>query len=169
MSWERLSPGERVVGLSGAALFIVSFLPWLGGRISSVTINGRQFPASKYVFTHPAWGFVVTLVPVVLGVVLLAAVALKAAGIELAGWPGGITEGRLFATLGIVAFVLVLAKVLVGADVTAASFSLPSTAGLGGALQLTVEKTRSFGAYAGVVTSAGLATGGVMVARSERD
>ncbi len=168
MRWDRLSAGERLVGVSGAVLLVVSFLPWLGGHISTFTINGRAFPTSKFEFTHPAWGFAVTLIAVVVGVVLVAAIALKAAGIELTGWPGGLTEGRLFATLGGVAFVLVLTKVLVGATVTAASFSLPSTAGLGAALQLTVVKTRSFGAYAGLVSSAGLAVGGVLVARAER-
>ncbi len=168
MGWDRLSAGERLVGMSGAALFVVSFLPWLGGRISTFTINGRPFPTSKFEFTHPAWGFVVTLVAVVIGVVLVAAVAFKAAGTELTGWPGGITEGRLFATLGGLAFVLIVTKVFVGANVSASSFSLPSVAGLGGALRLTVVKTRSFGAYAGVVSSAGLALGGVLIARAER-
>jgi hypothetical protein len=166
--WDRLSSGERLVGVSGVSLFVVSFLPWLGGRISAFTINGRSFPTSKYQFTHPAWGFAITLIAVVAGVMLVAAIALKAAGTELSGWPGGLTEGRLFATLGGLAFVLILAKVLVGADVTTASFSFPSTAGLGATLQVTVVKTRSFGAYAGVVTSAGLAAGGVLIARAER-
>jgi hypothetical protein len=166
--WERLSSGERLVGVSGVVLFVVSFLPWLGGRISTFTINGRPFSTSKYEFTHPAWGFTITLIAVVVGMVLVAAIALKAAETELSGWPGRLTEGQLFATLGGLAFVLVLTKVLVGANVTPASFSLPSTAGLGGALRLTVVKTRSFGAYAGLVSSAGLAVGGVLIARAER-
>jgi hypothetical protein len=156
------------VGVSGVVLFVVSFLPWLGGRISRFTFNGRAFPTGKYQFTHPAWGFAITLIAVFVGVMLVTTIALKAAGAELSGWPGGLTEGRLFATLGGLAFVLILTKVLVGANVSTASFSLPNTSGLGTALGVTVVKTRSFGAYAGVVSSAGLAFGGLLIARAER-
>lgn len=168
MHWDRLTFGERLVGVSGVVLFVVSFLPWLGGRISKFTINGTAFPTTKYQFTHPAWGFAITLIAVVVGVMLVAAIAMKAAGTDLSGWPGGLTEGRLFVVLGGLAFVLILAKVLVGANVTAASFSLPTTSGLGTTLAATVLKTRSFGAYAGIVSSAALAVGGVLIARAER-
>jgi hypothetical protein len=165
--WRRLSAGEQLVGVSGILLLVVSFLPWLGGRISSLTIQGKTFSTSQYHFTHSAWGYGVTFLALIFGLMALSAVALKAAGVPLTGWPLGLTEGRVLVTLGGIAFVFVLIKVLVGAGVNLASFSLPSTSGL--ALQITFVKTRQFGSYAGVLTTGGLALGGALVLRDERD
>src|SRR5260370_21281090 len=77
--WDRLSSGERLVGASGVVLFVVSFLPWLGGRISKVTFNGRAFPTGQYQITHPALGFAITLIARFVGGILGAAIALQLA------------------------------------------------------------------------------------------
>ena len=165
--WNRLDPGEQLIGVSGVLLLFVSFLPWLGGRITSLTIQGRTFPTTQYHFSHAASGYAVTFLAVVLGLLALSLVGLKLAGVPLTGWPGGLTEGRLLVSLGGVAFLLVLAKLVTGATVDPASFSLPSTAGL--ALQIAFVETRAFGVYAGLLTTAGLAVGGVLVLRGERE
>jgi hypothetical protein len=155
----RLTPGEQLVGVSAAALFVVSFLHWFGGRITSLTVNGQTIATSKYQFVHGAWGYTATLIAVVIGLLEIAYVVARLAGLER---PRG--AGVALAIAGGVAFVLVAAQLLAGASVNLNSFGLPSVTNLGG-VHLSFEKTRGAGAYAGLVAAFGVAAGGLLSAR----
>ena len=159
---QRLSPGEQLIGVSGVALFAVSFLHWVGGKITNLTINGRSIPSTRYAFSDDAWAYTATLLAVVIGLLMLGYVAARVIGMDR---PRSPVVGRVLVALGALAFVLVALQLLAGATVNLAAFGLPSTANLGGAVHISFVKTRGGGIYAGLVATAGLAAGGFLVLR----
>lgn len=162
---QRLSPGEQLIGVSGVALFVVSFLDWVGGKITKLTINGRSIPTMRYEFSDNAWGYTATLLAVVIGLLMLGYVAARVMGMDR---PRSPMIGRVLGALGALAFVLVALQLLAGATVNLAAFGLPSTANLGSAVRISFVKTRDVGIYAGLVATAGLAGGGYLVLREPR-
>jgi len=158
---QRLAPGERLIAVGGVALFAVSFLPWLGGRISTLRVNGVREPTGPYHVTGNAWSYPVTLVAVLLGVSMLVYVGFRTAGLDV---PDSDTPGRVLTALGTLAFLLVAIKLAVGANITLGTFGIPDASGLG-AVQIVITKTRDVGIYAGVVASAALAIGGYLTLR----
>jgi hypothetical protein len=108
----RLSTGDRVIGVSGLLLFVFSFLDWLGIEASSTGPGplGVPFTAGD---SRPAWDFPVTMIAVVIGLVMLGLVAIKAFGADMPRL-GPITWGQLFLALGVAAFFLVAIKLVVG-------------------------------------------------------
>ena len=69
MDVRQLSPGEQLIGVSGVALFAVSFLDWVGARITTLTIQGRSqsLPSSAYHFADNAWAHTATFLAKILG------------------------------------------------------------------------------------------------------
>ncbi len=163
MERERLSPGEQLIGVSGVALFALSFLHWLGGRITSLTINGRSIPSTRYEFHDSAWAYTATLLAVVIGLLMLGYVAARLVGVDR---PRSPVAARVLVALGGLAFVLVALQLLTGPTVNLAAFGLPSTANLGGAVHISFVKTRDVGIYAGLIATAGLAGGGFLTLRA---
>ena len=163
MDVRRLSPGEQLIGVSGVALFAVSFLHWLGARITKLTIHGhsQSLPSSAYHFTDNAWAHAATFVAVMIGLLMLAYVALRLAGLDR---PHSAVTGRVLAGLGALAFLLVLIQLFTGPRVDLAAFGLPSTTNLGG-VHISFVTTRGLGVYAGLVATAGLAGGGYLALR----
>ena len=157
----RLAPGERLIGLGGVALFAVSFLDWLGGRISTLRVNGVREPAGPYHVTGNAWSYSLTLVAVLLGVSMLVYVGFRALGFDA---PDSDAPGRVLTVLGTLAFVLIVIKLFIGPNITVATFGIPDTSGLG-TVQIVITKTREVGIYAGTVASAALALGGYLTLR----
>ena len=157
----RLEPGEQLIGVGGLLLFAVSFFGWLGGRISTLRVNGVNEPAAVYHVSGTAWSFTLTLIAVLLGVSMLVYVGLRVLGLDP---PETDTAARVLTALGALAFVFILIKLIVGADITVATFGIPDTSGIG-AVQIGITKTREFGIYAGAVASAALAYGGYLMLR----
>jgi hypothetical protein len=108
----RLSTGDRVIGVSGLLLFVFSFLDWLGIQASSTGPGplGVPFTAGD---SRPAWDFPVTMIAVVIGLVMLGLVAIKAFGADMPRL-GPVTWGQLFLALGVVAFFLIAIKLVTG-------------------------------------------------------
>jgi Kef-type K+ transport system membrane component KefB len=146
--------------VSGVALFALSFLHWLGGKITKLTINGRSIPSTRYEFHDNAWAYTATLLAVLIGLLMLAYVAARLAGMDR---PRSPVLGRVLVALGALAFVLVGLQLLAGPTVNLAAFGLPSTADLGGAVGISFVKTRDVGIYAGLVATVGLAGGGYLL------
>ncbi len=163
MDVRQLSPGEQLIGVSGVALFGVSFLDWLGARITKLSVPGQSqsFPSSAYHFADNAWAHGATFLAVMIGLLMLGYVALRLGGLEP---PRSAVTGRVLVGLGVLALVLVIGQVLAGPHVDLAAFGLPSSANLGG-VHISFMKTRGPGAYAGIVATAGLAGGGYLVLR----
>lgn len=157
----RLEPGERLIGVGGLVLFAVSFFPWFSGRISTLRVNGVKEPAGPYHVSGSAWSYTLTLVAVLLGVSMLVYVGFRVLGLDA---PETDTPGRVLAALGALSFFFIVIKLIVGANITVATFGIPDTSGLG-AVQIGITKTREFGIYAGAVASAALAYGGYLTLR----
>jgi hypothetical protein len=156
---DRLTVGERLVGVGAAVLVAASFLHWLGGDIA-LTVPGTTRTVSHDQFVHTAWSFGVTALAVVLGLGLLVYVTLLAFDLPFLAGVSARSLARPVAVFGVVTFLLVLLKVVVGANVGAGSFDIPNISGL--AIRASYTKTRQVGAYVGLVASASIATGAIL-------
>lgn len=140
MDLSKLSTGDKVLGGSGIALFIFSFLPWFGkdystGLGGTISITGN------------AWdiGFFTGTLPVILGIFLVAYVVVTKLldGIELPELP----VGYPLVVLGVagLAALLVVLRLLVG-----------YSQGYGG---LSVDLDRKYGLVLAALAAIGLAGG----------
>jgi hypothetical protein len=157
---DRLTLGERLVGVGAAVLVAASPLQWLGGSITKITLSSRSIPVNSYHFTHNAWGYGVTVLAVLIGIGLLLYIALLPLDLPALAHFSPRSVARPVAAFGVLTFVLVLLKVAVGANVGLATFGLPSTSGV--AISISFTKTRQVGAYLGLVASAAIAAGGIL-------
>jgi hypothetical protein len=153
----RLSRGERLIGVSAVALLGVSFLHWLGGRITSVRLHGGSLPSRGFHIQRSAWGYTATAAAVVIGLAMLTYVLARLGG---AGPPRGRLAARALTALGAVASLLVLLQLVAGAPLQLADFGLPSVSNLG--VQVPIEKTRDVGIYLGLIATLGLTAGGYL-------
>jgi hypothetical protein len=144
MDLNKLSRGDQIIGISGIVLFIFSFFDWLGATVS---VGSRGIPGFSASGADNAWGFTLTLLAVLIGLVLVVYVILKAAGVEIPDTFGSVTLAQILLGLAALALLFVLIKIIVGPN-------LPSVpAGI------SVSKDRKFGIFIGLIATAGLAAG----------
>jgi uncharacterized membrane protein YhdT len=144
MDLNKLTRGDQVIGISGIVLFIFSFFNWLGATVS---VGARGIPGFSASGADNAWGFTLTLLAVLIGIVLVAYVVLKAVGVEIPDQFGPVTLSQVLLGLAGIAFLFVLIKVIAGPN-------LPSVpAGI------SVSKDRKFGIFVGLIATAGLVAG----------
>ena len=74
MDLNKLTMGDRVIGISGIVLFVFSFFDWLGVKAESRGVLGEA--------SDSAWGFTLTLIAVLLGIAMVVLVALKAFDVQ---------------------------------------------------------------------------------------
>jgi hypothetical protein len=109
---QRLSKGDRVVGISGVLLLLFSFLDWLGLEATGPADGPLGVPVTSGV-AKSAWAFPVTLAAVVIGVAMTAIIVAKLFGADLPR-PGPLSWGQVFLLLGAIAFLLVAIKLAAG-------------------------------------------------------
>lgn len=165
MDFDRLSRGERIVGISGLLLVAFSFIDWLGLRASS---TAQQFgvPLSAEDWKS-AWSFPVTTLAVVIGLVMVALVTLKLLGANLRD-PGPFAWGQVMFAMGSAALLLIVVKLAVGP----AEWSFKGSEsldldvverlcrGLGNCDEFSV--VRGVGIILGCISALGLAIGGYL-------
>jgi len=145
MDLNKLSQGDIVIGISAILLFIFSFFSWLGAK---VTVAGHTVAQGS----DSAWGFTLTLLAVLLGLVLLAYVVMKALGIDIPNTFGSVTLAQIILGVAAVAFLFVLIKLIAGPNLSTGSFSVNNvTSG--------VSKTRKVGIFLGLLATIGLVAG----------
>jgi hypothetical protein len=144
MDINRLTLGDKVIGVSGILLFIFSFFKWLWVKVSLKGITEAE--ASK-----GAWSFTLTLLAVLIGIALVAYVAMKAGGVKLPQL-GSVTWGQIVLGLALVSFLFILIKVIAGPSIDTGGFS-------------GVDKTRKIGIYLGLIASAGMVVGAYLNAK----
>ena len=110
MDLKKLSQGDQIIGASGILLLIFSFLPWFKIEIdlgpfgdSSATANGWDY-------------FLTGIVPVLLGLIMVAHVAITnfSPQTKLPTLP--VTWGQVHMGLGGLAAILVVLRLLIGED-----------------------------------------------------
>lgn len=138
MDLSKLSTGDKVVGVSGIALLIFSFFPWLG-------FSYRGFSESR-----SAWTFTLAWIAVIIGVAMVVLVVLKATGKDMPKI-GNITWNQVLAIAAILVFALIAIKLITGPGTNGVDIS-----GTG------VSKDRKIGIFLGLAASIGLVVGSVM-------
>ena len=141
MDLNKLTTGDKIIGISGILLFIFSFFPWLGAKVE---LRG----ATVLNPSDNAWHFTLTLLATLIGVLLVAYVAARAGGVEFPKL-GSVTWGQVVLVLAAVAFLFILIKIITGpSGVTTGSFA-------GGS----ISKTRKIGIFLGLIASGGMVAG----------
>ena len=138
MDLNRLSTGDKVIGVSGVLLFVFSFFPWLG------------FSFGGFSESRSAWTFTLCWIAVILGVLLVAYVVLKAMDVALPEL-GSITWGQVALGIATLAAVLILIKIITGPGTSGVDIS-----GTG------IDKERKIGIFLGFIASLGLVGGAIM-------
>jgi len=141
----KLSTGDKVIGISGIVLLVFSFFKWLGVKASGRGVASGLVSASE---SKSAWGFTLTLIAVLIGIAMVAVVVIKAMGTELPKL-GAITWNQVLLGAALVAFVFIVIKLIAGpADVTTGTFG-----------SVEISKKRDFGIFVGLLASIGLVAG----------
>lgn len=139
----RLSTGEKLLGGSSLALFILSFLPlWAKVEVSSEGFGD----ASERFSAWDAYGILVKL-GLIAALIAFALVAAKAAGVKLE-----IPRNPVYLALAGITFVAVLLALLVGPDET----------GSGDVLGVSIEISRGIGLFIGTLLAAAMLAGAWM-------
>ena len=142
MDINKLSMPEKIISASAIVLLIASFLPWFEASFAgySETINGWSGDV----------GFFTGILPVLLGLVMLAHVVLSnfVENVKLpeAPWP------LIHMVAGIAAGVLVVLRLLMGVDD-------------GGAELLGISVDRAYGLFLATLAAIGLGVGGFLYNR----
>ncbi|MCJ7672845.1 MAG: hypothetical protein MUP67_12500 [Acidimicrobiia bacterium] len=144
MDLKKLTPGEMVISVSGIVLLIFSFFKWYGGGGGSVDVGGgNSIDVGSFSFNGwQAPSAFLSVVAILLGVVMAAHVITdKVAGVEMPERIGKVGWGVFYLAGGSIAFLFVLIK------------WLGNTSGT------------KIGIYVGLLSTAGLAAGGFLVAK----
>jgi uncharacterized membrane protein len=141
MDMSKLTNGDKIIGVSGVLLFIFSFFKWFGYDIGPLSVS------------QSAWSFFLCWISVLLGVVLVAYVAMKAGGVKLPDL-GAVTWSQIVLGVASLIFLLILIKLIAG----------PSAHGvdLG---SVGISKSRKIGVFLGLIASAGLVAGAFLNAK----
>jgi hypothetical protein len=141
MDLKKLSPGEMVISVSGIVLLIFSFFKWYGvGGEFEEALDAAGVRSSFNGWQAPS--AFLSVVAILLGVVMVAHIITdKVAGVEMPERIGKVGWGVFYFAGGVIAFLFVFIKFIGNTDDT------------------------KIGIYVGLLSTAGLAAGGFLVAK----
>ncbi|MEA2461062.1 MAG: hypothetical protein QOH90_1239 [Actinomycetota bacterium] len=143
MDLNRLSTGEKTLGISAALLFLLSF----AGIWAKVEVKGAGLGDATTKFS--AWngyGFLMKLA-LILALIAVAVVVARAAGVDMS-----LPYGQLYLGLGGATFLFLLLTLLIG----------PDESGSGSLGLISVEISRGIGLFIGTLLAALMAFGAWM-------
>jgi hypothetical protein len=144
MDLSKLKTSDWIIGVSGLLLLIASFLDWFTASIDGV-------PGASESGNGWDIGFFWAGIPVLIGLAMIAVVAVRAFSPQTKLPELPITWGRVLFIAGVVAAVIVVLKLLIGEDV-----DVPEGIGV------EVDVDRSFGLFLATLSAIGLAVGGFL-------
>ncbi len=151
MDLNKLTLGDRIIALSAIVLLIASFLPWF-----EVSVDGGELFSGASADGN-GWdvGFLWAGLPVILGLLMLAVVAIRAFSPETNLPDLPITWGQALLGAGVLAAVLVLLKLLIGEDP-------------GSGFDDFVEVSRAWGLFLATLAAIAFAVGGYLRYQEEQ-
>lgn len=149
MDASRLSPGGRIAAISAIVLAGSTFLDWFGAQITGTHGSLGNFPGGG----GDAWQ-TLDVIPIVLTVTIVAALGLAAMQLSDADVEPLVPMGVIVTLLGAISMLLILYRII---D--------PPT--FGHVAGVSVDATRKFGIFVGLIAAAGVAYGGYSAIRDE--
>ncbi|HEY7255528.1 MAG TPA: hypothetical protein VH476_02495 [Solirubrobacterales bacterium] len=147
MEVDRLSTGEKISAVSAVLLFIFMFFDWFGAKVEAQGFSGTASGGGS------AWD-VLDVIPIFLMAAIIVAIAVAVIRLTEADVEPPFSLNTLVAVLGGLAFVLILYRII----------SPPDIADFAG---VSIETTRKFGIFLGLIAAGGIAYGGYSAMREE--
>jgi uncharacterized membrane protein len=141
MDLNKLTTGDKIIGVSGILLFIFSFFHWLGYDVGPLSV------------AQSAWSFTILWIAVLLGVLLVAYVIGKAAGVAMPDL-GSVTWDQIVLGVAGLVFLLILIKLIAGPSAHGVNLS-----------SVGISKSRKIGIFLGLIASGGMLFGAFLNAR----
>jgi hypothetical protein len=145
MDLNKLTLGDRVVGVSAILFLIFMFFPWFSYDVGGFEIGDQ----SGFDFFLFGW------IPLLLAIAMVAQIGLTRFSDTRLPAVGSLTWGQVHLILGAIAAVLVILKLLIGDDA--------------GAGPLEVDGDRSIGIFLATIAALGLVAGGALKMRDPAD
>ncbi|HXV06378.1 MAG TPA: hypothetical protein VFP23_10790 [Solirubrobacterales bacterium] len=149
MDLDRLSRGEKIAAVSAILLFVFMFFDWFGVKVSGAGGFGGSVPGAA----GNAWD-ALDVIPIFLVIAIAAALGVAMVRLIEADFEPAVSLNAVVAALGILAALLVLFRVI----------DPPTFASYAG---VSVEATRKFGLFLGLIAAAGIAYGGYRAMQEE--
>jgi uncharacterized membrane protein YhaH (DUF805 family) len=149
MEADKLSTGEKVSAVSAVLLFVFMFFDWFGVKISGVSGFSGDVSGSG----GSAWD-ALDVIPIFLMLAIVVAIGVAVIRLTDADLEPPVSLNAIVAALGGLAVLLILYRII----------SPPDFGSFGG---VTVEATRKFGIFLGLISAAGIAYGGYSAMREE--
>ncbi len=149
MEVDKLSTGEKLSAVSAVLLFVFMFFDWFGVKISGVPGFSGDVSGSG----GSAWD-ALDVIPIFLMLAIVVAIGVAVIRLTDADVEPPVSLNAIVAALGGFAVLLILYRII----------SPPDFGSFGG---VTVEATRKFGIFLGLIAAAGIAYGGYSAMREE--
>lgn len=147
---EKLSPGEKVAGVSAILLFVFMFFDWFGVKVSGVPGFSGDITGSG---GGSAWD-ALDVIPLFLMLAIVVAIGVAVIRLTDADLEPPVSLNSIVAALGGLAVLLILYRIVFP----------PDFGSFGG---VTVDATLKFGIFLGLIAAAGIAYGGYSAMREE--
>jgi hypothetical protein len=149
MEVDKLNTGEKVSAVSAILLFVFMFFDWFGVKVSGVTGFSGEIGGSG----GSAWD-ALDVIPIFLMLAIVVALGVAVIRLTDADVEPPISLNAIVAGLGGLAVLLILYRIV----------SPPDFGSFGG---VTVDATRKFGIFLGLLAAIGIAYGGYSAMREE--
>jgi hypothetical protein len=149
MDLDKLSPGEKIAGVSSIVLFIFMFFDWFTVEVS----GGNSLVFASASAGGSAWD-ALDFIPIVLVVTIVAALGVAALRLTDSAYEPPISGNAIVAILGAISFILILYRII-------------DPPGAGSVPGLSVDVSPAFGIFVSLVAAAGIAYGGYKAMQEE--